>query len=359
MNDETTVKGINFFKSTDAASVKADLSAKQLSQVQKHVQKLTISLNELINILRGGGLFLANGKLLTGGVAFAAFRIQTLSLIFEYAQKYIAKGLNVNTYREFLGDLGYEVGFTYARELLRNLRDWQCIPVDDYALTELWSLFENDTGAGVTTVSRVNAETFEVSLKNNPLGYYYGENGEHLHCHFYNEYYRATLNEFMTTRPRLARDFMPDLKPSIWKVVDVKERPRKDLCVFECSLRQERLTHAFDLLHAALIDIDEEKYGDAIQSAREALTEAQNETLFPGEKEVPKNLYKAFQELLSKKDFKLMDESYQRASSRVHKAKAKDPATVQNIVRGIHYCIYEIERLNLSEEELKRIRSGL
>ena len=315
--DETSVRGVNFFKSTDVKSVKEVLSTEEVNEVQKQVQTLIGNLNGLINILRGGALFLRNGKLLTGRVAFAAFRIETLSLIFECAQKFIIKSSGrENLYKAFLGDLGHEVGFTYGRELLRNLRLSQCIPADDLALIKLWAMFENDTGAGITTVNKIDSHTFEISLKNNPIGYFYTENGEHPHCHFYCEYYRAILNEFLTSRPRLARDFMPDLKPSIWKVTNVKERPRKYLCVFECKVKEEELKRAFDLLHIALTEMDDGKYGDAVSSAREALTEARNTKLFQGCKEIPKNCYKGFQGLLSKSDFKLMDDTYRCACSK-------------------------------------------
>lgn len=358
--DETTIRGINFFKSTDVKSVKKALSADEVSGVQKHVQVLIEDLDGLVNILRGGALFLRNGKLLTAHVAFAAFRIETLSLIFEYAQKFITKSSGgEGLYKVFLGDLGHEVGFTYAREILRNLRISQCIPADDFALIELWTLFENDTGAGVTTVNKIDGQTFEITLKNNPIGYYYTENGKHSHCHFYCEYYRAILNEFLTARPRLARDFMADLKPSIWKVVNIKERPRRGLCVFEYKIREEKLTRAFDLLHVALTDMDDGKYGDAVSSVREALLEAQKQTLFSGCKDIPKNCYKGFQTLLSKRDFKLMHDTYQRTCSIVHKSKTKDPTTVREIIRHIRYCIHEIERLDIDENQLKEIRERL
>lgn len=358
--DETSIRGINFFKSTDVRSVKEALSAEEVNEVQEHVQMLIGNLDRLVNILRGGALFLRNGKLSTGRVAFAAFRIETLSLIFECVRKSIIKSSGgENLYKAFLGDLGHEVGFTYGREMLRNLRISQCIPADDSALIELWVLFENDTGAGVTTVNKIDARTFEITLKNNPIGYYYTENGEHSHCHFYCEYYRAILNEFLTIRPRLARDFMSDLRPSIWKVANIEERPRKGLCVFEYKIREEKLTHAFDLLHTALIEMDDGKYGDAISSAREALTKAQEEKFFSGCEKIPKICYKGFQSLLSKRDFKLMDETYQRACSIVHRSKTKDSIKVREIIRHIRYCIHEIERLDIDEDQLKEIRQKL
>lgn len=357
--DETSIRGINFFKSTDVKSVKEALSADNVSEVQKHIQMLIGNLDGLVNILRGGALFLRNGKLSTGRVAFAAFRIETLSLIFECAQKFIKSSGREDLYKAFLGDLGHEVGFTYGREMLRNLRISQCIPAEDFALTELWALFENETGAGVTTIQKIDQHTFEITLKNNPIGYYYTENGEHSHCHFYCEYYRAILNEFLTSRPRLARDFMPELKPSISKIVSIKEKPRKGLCVFEYKTKEEELTRAFDLLHTALTDIDDGKYGDAVSSAREALAEAQKEKLFSDCKEIPKNFYKGFQSLLPKRDFELMDDTYQRACSIVHKSKDKDPKRVQEIIRHIRYCIHEIERLEINESQLKEIREKL
>ncbi len=357
--DETSIRGINFFKTAEVKSVKDVLSAEELGEVQKHVHTLIGGLNDLLDHLRGGALFLQNGKLSTGRVAFAAFRTETLSLIFECARKFITKGSGQDSaYKAFLRDLGHEVGFTYGREMLGNLRRAQCIPADDLALVELWALFENDTGAGVTTVTKIDARTFEIALRRNPLGYYYSD-GEHAHCHFYTEYYRAILNEFLTSRPRLARDFMTDLKPTIWKVHTIGERPRKDVCVFEYTIREERLTRAFDLLHIALTDLDDEKLGDAIASAREALVEAQKGKLFPGCTQVPKNFYKGFQSLLPRQDFKLMDETYQRACGIVHKEKGKEPRMFREIVRHIRYCIHEVERLDIEEDRLREIQTGL
>ncbi len=152
---------------------------------------------------------------------------------------------------------------------------------------------------------------------------------------------------------------MPELKPSISKVVSIKEKPRKGLCVFEYKIREEKLTRAFDLLHTALMDMDDGKYGDAVSSAREALVEAQKEKLFSDCREIPKDFYKGFQSLLSRSDFKLMDDTYQRACSIVHKSKAKDPIRAQEIIRHIRYCIHEIERLEINESQLREIREKL
>lgn len=226
--EETQEKGINFFKTTDVRSVKNILSAAELSDVQKQIQGLTKNLDGLMDILRGSALFLRNGKLSTGHVSFAAFRIETLSLVFDYTQKFMNSSGRPDLYYAFLQALGHEVGFTYGREILRNLRSAHCIPADDFALIELWALYENDTGAGVTSVHKVDARTFEITLRNNPIGYYYQEDGEHPHCQFYCEYYRAIFNEFLTSRPRFARDFMPELNPRIWKVPQVVERPRRE-----------------------------------------------------------------------------------------------------------------------------------
>ncbi|MDD2901823.1 MAG: hypothetical protein PHU44_05260 [Syntrophales bacterium] len=357
--DETSVRGVNFFQSTDVKAVKEALSSEDIDEVQKHVKTLITDLDELVNILHGGGLFLKNGRLSTGRVAFAAFRIETLSLIFECARKYIQKSSQSDDlYKAFLNDLGHEVGFTYGRELLNNLRISQSVPIDDFALIELWALFENETGAGVTTIHKIDVNTYEITLKNNPIGFFYGDNGEHHHCQFYCEYYRAILNEFLTTRPRLARDFIQDYIPKVMKVISVKEKPRKGRCVFEIKLREEQLTGAFDMLHVALTEMDEEKYGEAVSAAREALVEAQKEKLFSGI-DPPRLIYKGFQGLLSKRDFKLMDDSYQRACGIVHRSKRKDVRGVREIIRHIRYCIHEIERMDIDETKLKEIRESL
>ena len=81
--------------------------------------------------------------------------------------------------------------------------------------------------------------------------------------------------------------------------------------------------------------------------------EAQKKKLFPDSKEMPKNFFKAFQSLLSKEDFKIMDDTYQRACSIVHKSKSRDKNAIQEVIRHIRYCIHEIERLNLSDEQRK------
>jgi hypothetical protein len=357
---ETSITGIHFFKSIDIRSVKDSLSKEDIDDVRNQIRTIKENLDDFINILHGGMLFLRNGRLSGGGVSFAAFRVETLSLIFEYAKKYIDKaGRGEELYKEFLGDLGHEVGFTYGRELLRNLRKTQLVPWDDLSLIELWALFENETGAGVTTVREKDANTFEIILKNNPIGHFYTENGSHSHCYFYSEYYRAILNEFLTTRPRLARDFMPKLMPDISKIVEVKESPGRNRCVFEAILREEKLTKTFDLLHTSLIDMDDEKYGDAINAAREALIESQKEKLFPSSREVPSNIYKTFQNLLPKRVFKLMDENYQKASSYIHRTKRREPRKIREIIRNLRYCIHEIERLEIDEKKLNELKDSL
>jgi len=357
--NETTVSGLNFFKTTDVRSVKEALSAQELSTVQRHVQTLIGNLTGLVHLLTGSTLYLQNGKLSTGHVQFAAFRIETLSLIFEYAQTFMRSTAREDLYPALLGALGHHVGFTYGREILRNLRTFQSIPADDMALVELWALFENDTGAGVTTLQKINDNTFAICLKNNPLGFFYTGAAAHAHCHFYVEYYRAILNEFFTTRPRLARDFMPDLKPTIWKVAKIEERPRNGSCVFEIHTREERLTPAFDLLHIALTEMDNGKYGDAVAAAREALTVAQKQKLFQGCENIPKDFYKGFKSILCKRDFQLMDDTYQRACGIVHKSKTKDPREMGEIVRHIRYCIHEIERADVNNADVDVIRKQL
>lgn len=364
--EETDMKGIRIFNRAEARAIKDALSAKEIGEVQKHVQILIGNLDKLVDVLRGGVLFLRNGELSTGQVAFAAFRIQTLSLIFEYARRFIMKSSKGEAlYKTFLADLGYEVGFTYGREMLRNLRIAQYLPQDDSALIKLWTLFEYETGAGITTVSKIDKHTFEITLEKNPIGYYYLENGQHHHCYFYCEYYRAILNEFLTSRPRLAQDFLPDLRPSppIWKVVNIEEQPRKDLCVFTYKIREEKLTRAFDLLHKALTEMDDGKYGDAVAKAREALAEARKEKIFSGceaiPRDIPEDYYKVFRSLLPKRDYDLMDDVFHLASRIIHQSTTVDIRKIQEIIRHICYCVHEIERLDIDEKQLEEIRKKL
>jgi len=352
MSDSVS-KGLKFFKTTDITSVKAELSSTQITEIQKRVDMLITELTGVTDMLRGSRLLLLNGSLTSGGLKFAAFRVQTLSLLFEYAQKYITKSQAPATYADFLTHLGYEVGFTYARELLGKLRDLRCLPEDDLALIELWIQFENETGAGITNINKVGATNLEIVLERNPLGYYYDLDGEHSHCHFYCEYYRAILNEFMTNRPRLARDLLKDIKPTtIWKVPEVKERARKGMCSFECELRQERLTGAFDMLHDALEHLDKKHYGDAISLAREALLAAQKTTLSIVEEKPTESFFECLKPLLPKKDYGLMHDTYHRLSALVHKKTLKDPNEVRKVVLDTHYCIHNLERLEVAEGKL-------
>lgn len=114
------------------------------------------------------------------------------------------------------------------------------------------------------------------------------------------------------------------------------------------------MTRAFDLLHVALTEMDNGNYGDAVASAREALIQAQKDKLFTASTDVPKKVFKAFQELLSKRDFKLMDETYQRACGIVHKSKTKDQRAVVEIVRHIRYCISRLSASKSTKNERKK-----
>ena len=133
---------------------------------------------------------LHNGKLSTGTIDYAAFRVETLSLIFEIAQQTFRKFSQDPrlAYQQFLTDLGDEVGLTFARDLVGRLIEHNLLlPFQDVSkLLDLWASFENDTGAGETVITKYSPERITVRLRNNPLRR--AETSPHAHCGFYKSY---------------------------------------------------------------------------------------------------------------------------------------------------------------------------
>lgn len=345
-------------KDLEIRSIKKRISESEYIKEREKIESAAKSIEDIKDIL-ASVLVLKNGLLSTGDIKYAAFRVETLSLIFELmrdAFKSKAKR-GLNDYREYLENLGDEVGFTFARELISNLvahNELLNVKTRERLLI-LWSLYENDTGAGVTTIQKVTQKKIVIKLRNNPLRYV--ESEPHSHCHFYVSYLKTLINILLTARARMLQEQLGDISAEAPKVVSITEEPdADDNCVFEVQLRPEKLTKAFDLLEQALVSFEKGDYYASSNSVRAAIKSAQLEKLFLDESNAPKNVYKAFKEVLDSKHYNLMDHAYHRVSKILHPERDKTPKNLNKwavfgILRDIRRVIYILEVTDISPEK--------
>lgn len=337
--------------------VKDLLSEEEFGAAKEKIERAERTLDEVKSVL-SGALFLRNGKLSTGTIDYAAFRIETLSLIFEVAARTLRRTARsgAKAYEEFLQDLGDEVGFTFARGLLNRVKsrgfllDVQSVE----KLIELWALFENDTGAGETKLASCEAEAIVVQLRNNPLRRI--ESSAHAHCGFYTHYIMSFLNELCTSRARLIQQAINRIEAKAWKVVRViHESDADDNCVFRATLRREILGHAFDTLCTAYDQYyrlsEQDDFSICAPIMRNALVYAQEGTVRLAEERALRQLYKVFRVVLSRRDFNRMRDVYHTLSSVVHTDAKLAKADCWKILRDTRRSIYALELLDITEEE--------
>lgn len=344
-------------RGADVRSIKARLSEKEFVEQRNRLENAAKTVEELRDLL-ASVLFLRNGRLSTGDIRYAAFRVETLSLIFELARRAFMKtGEGMRLYYEYLDDLGDEVGFTFALELISRLVENDELKniKNRKQLLELWASYENDTGAGETSTGRVSSNQVVVRLRNNPLRYV--ETESHAHCRFYQSYLKTLVNELFTRRARLMREEYEDTSVESPKVLRVMENPdTDDNCVFELELCSEKLTEAFDLFESAITAFEKDQYEACLNNARGALVTAQYKKLSIDERSAPKQFYKVFQEVLDKKQFKLMDDVYQRVSKPFHPESTEGSeqlgrSQIVGILRDIRRSVYALEVAPLSADD--------
>ncbi len=185
--------------------VKAYLSQTEYNAARAKITEAEDTLEEVKTIITKTLILNNDGILLTGAIEYAAFRVETLSLIFELASRQFRKSAKdgEGAYDDFLRNLGVEVGFTFARDMLNRLEENKLFTrlntVSDFI--RLWMLYENDTGAGYTTLRGSDDEKFVIQINGNPLRK--NESIPHRHCGFYKYYIRSLLNELMGSRARI------------------------------------------------------------------------------------------------------------------------------------------------------------
>lgn len=335
---------------TDKTETVVDHAAEVLSELQTLLEKLP---------------HVQNGKLLYGSTSYTAYRTETLSLIFDIAlatfQKTSTPGSKA--YDSFLSKLGEEVGLTFAREIVSKLRKNNCLQVlgNLRLVLDLWSSYENDTGAGITIIKQCSEDKVMIVLKNNPLRT--RERVSHAHCGFYRYYIESFLNEVYTLGARSITGQIGDMIAR--KVVSVKEDADVDgNCVFTAEVRPKRLRAAFDHLAFTYEQFEklaeEDDFNPLMNEARNALIRAQRETIGWQAKTVSKHLYRVFQFKLAKDDFKRMHELYQRLASHAH-AGEKDHMRLSkrrawDLLVELRHVIYTLESLDLEESAQSALR---
>ena len=103
--------------------VRQKLSEDDFQVAKEKIDRAERTLEDLKGML-SCVLSLHNGKLSTGSIEYAAFRVETLSLIFEVAMRtFNAQAASQGeAYALFLTELGDEVGLTFARDLVQRLK---------------------------------------------------------------------------------------------------------------------------------------------------------------------------------------------------------------------------------------------
>jgi flagellar motility protein MotE (MotC chaperone) len=348
------------------ATAKALLAEGEYGDAKAKIENAMHTLDDIKNVL-SGALFLRNGKLSTGTIEYAAFRVETLSLIFDLARqsfmKYAQGG--ITAYDAFLHDLGEEVGVTFARDLLSRLLSGDLfLPLQDMTdLLGLWALFENDTGAGETTIIACSDQKIVIELRNNPLRR--AETERHAHCGFYSYYIRALLNQLYASRVRILEENIRGSQVEGYTVHEVKEVPDSmDNCVFIAEPVRENLNKALNLLNDAYTVYDglgpEDDYSPCLITARAALVTAQMEAICMEAERAPRQLFKVYKDILLKDDYKRMDETYQRVSKPLHREAVSggrvDKKKASELLRDVRRSVYALEYLPLSGDERARLK---
>jgi hypothetical protein len=351
----------NYKNTLTVSQIRQILSEGEVHEAKDKIERAEQTLEEVKKIL-GGMLFLHNGKLTTGKIDYAAFRIETLSLVFEIAMQTFRETAHNpdEAYRQFLTELGTEVGLTFGRDLIQRLTSKGLFlqTHDIRKLLELWASFENDTGAGETKIKRCDPEIVIIELKNNPLRRV--ESTPHAHCGFYKSYLCSLLNEIHTMRARILEDQIPDVVAQSYKIVGITENPDADgNCIFELKGRPELLKRAFGHLTKAydqyFASDKGQDFSSCMNSARAALVSAQLEVIgLPPDQRPPRQLFNIFKGILRARDFKRMDEVYQRVSSGLHPEGGKkfERTDVWQALLDIRSVVYALELLEL--DEIKR-----
>ena len=347
--------------------VRRILSDTEAQVAKEKIERAENTLEEVKEFL-SGVLFLHNGKLTAGTIDYAAFRVETLSLIFEIAmQTFRANCPDPDrAYSDFLTDLGDEVGLTFARDLVTRLinHDLFLHVHDMRSLLDLWASFENDTGAGETRITNYGPEHITIQLRNNPLRR--AESFGHSHCGFYRSYLGSLLNEMFRIRARFLQTRVEDIKAQAKSVVEIVESPDvEDQCTFIISCRAEVLTKAFDFLTEAYDQYytikDDEDFSVCMNKARGALVAAQMEAIGLAEERAPRQLYMIYKGLLSPRDFKRMHEVFQQVSRVLHPEAAStaklDKKRAWAHLRDVRRTVYALESLSLNNEERANLRN--
>ena len=351
----------------EVQDVRRELADAEFHSAKEKIERAESTLEQVKDLL-AHVMFLHNGKLSTGTIDYAAFRVETLSLIFEIARRTMNKCCQnpEQAYNRFLADLGDEVGLTFGRDLVNRLvqRDL-LLPLQEMRkLLELWASFENDTGAGETKIKLYSPERITIQLRNNPLRR--AETQGHAHCGFYKAYLGSLINEIFTVRARFIRAQVEGANVQAQNVITVTEQPdAEDNCIFVVQCRTEILTRAFDLLTEAYDQFyrvgQHDDYSPCMSKARAALVTAQMEAIELKEERAPRQLYLVYKGLLDAVLFKLMDDTYQRVSKPLHfesKTSAKmERSTAWGLLRDTRRCVYAIEELTLDGEKKAALRN--
>ena len=347
--------------------VRRILSGKDNDGVKRKLARAERALEDLKKLLIHAPL-LHHGRLSTGTIDYAAFRVETLSLIFEKARQSLrteSKNPDV-AYERFLFNLGSEVGLTFGRDLMNRLAAHDLIVPfqEEEDILRLWASFENDTGAGETDITHYSPARIVVRLKGNPLRR--AESDEHSHCGFYRHYIASLINEISKLRARHLQTRVKGADVTAQTVIKVvEETTAANECVFVMSTKEEKLTRAFDLLVEGYYQFSrlpaEADYSACMGKARAALVAAQMETVGIADERPGKQLYQVYKGILPAEVYRDMDGAYQRISAALHQeSQSSGRMSRKNaweLLLSVRRSVFALELLELQPSQQVDLRN--
>ena len=175
-----------------------------------------------------------------------------------------------------LWDAGEKVGISFSEDLIRVLRERECLPnpKDHTALLETWAVFDSSAGLGWISIDKLSDDEIVVLIENSFLTFGYSKM-IHRHCSFMEGYIYGTLNELFhefygwidelqTLRP-------PAKRLSVVSVVHLKGKMRARACPYNVVLIEDSFVETHTHQYRAIQALQSEDLGVAITETRAAL----------------------------------------------------------------------------------------
>jgi hypothetical protein len=272
-------------------------------------------------------------------------------------------------YDPILRRIGRTIGFNFGITLMRILRGANRIPTEYEALLEFWAKYDSAAQMGEYRLEikedRDEADKAEVLVSIKDLFLTVGYDDEPLrHCPFITGYFEAALDTslFLWTRWIKKESVYKDPKHQ-WTVVDADEdvsREDEGIISFTVHLSEERWTDLKDNLATAIQKCETKEWVESIRFGRIVLEHGL--MILGGED--PAVTKVSFGRLLKQIDkarlpinAKRWERTYADCSKTVHTTMVLNEFNVMSMLFNIWRCVQEVERIQVSEEQIALIRS--